>query len=239
MLFAAGKGTRLKPLTDHMPKALVEVGGRPLLDIVMCRLVAAGVSEVVINVHHFASQITDYIATHDWGVPVKVSDESDALLDTGGGLRKALPLFTPGDAPILLHNVDILSDADLTAFYARSAGYDATLMVSDRVTQRYLLFDDDGLLRGWTNIATGEVRSPYPHLDVDRLHRHAFSGIHCVSPSLLKHMKDWPEKYPIMDFYLSMCDKLAIHADFRPSLHLLDVGKQDTLSAAEAFLSNL
>ena len=177
MLFAAGMGTRLKPLTDHMPKALVEVGGRPLLDIVVRRLVDAGATEVVVNVHHFADQIKSYVASHDWGIDVHLSDETEALLDTGGGLRKALPLFHEGgDAPVLLHNVDILSNADLRGFYERSRHADVTLMVSSRDTQRYLLFDDEGRLRGWTNIATGEVRSPYSNLDVANLHRYAFSG---------------------------------------------------------------
>ena len=237
MLFAAGMGTRLKPLTDHMPKALVKVADRPLLDIVMQKLVNAGADEVVVNVHHFADQIKEYVATHDWGIEVKVSDETAGLLDTGGGLKRALPLFGETDKPILLHNVDILSNADLNSFYAHSVGADALLMVSERQTQRYLLFDDEGRLCGWTNIATGEVRSPYPSLDLDRLHRYAFSGIHCFAPSLKRWMDDWPEKFPIMDFYLSVCDKVRIQADVRPSLQLMDVGKLNTLSAAEGFYS--
>lgn len=237
MLFAAGMGTRLKPLTDHMPKALVKVADRPLLDIVMQKLVNAGADEVVVNVHHFADQIKEYVATHDWGIEVKVSDETAGLLDTGGGLKRALPLFGENGEPILLHNVDILSNADLKSFYAHSVGADALLMVSERQTQRYLLFDDEGRLCGWTNIATGEVRSPYPSLDLDRLHRYAFSGIHCFAPSLKRWMDEWPEKFPIMDFYLSVCDKVRIQADVRPSLQLMDVGKLNTLSAAEGFYS--
>lgn len=237
MLFAAGMGTRLKPLTDHMPKALVKVAGRPLLDIVMQKLVNAGADEVVVNVHHFADQIKEYVATHDWGIEVKVSDETAGLLDTGGGLKRALPLFGETGEPILLHNVDILSNADLKSFYAHSVGADALLMVSERQTQRYLLFDDEGRLCGWTNIATGEVRSPYPSLDLDCLHRYAFSGIHCFAPSLKCWMDEWPEKFPIMDFYLSVCDKVRIQADVQPSLQLMDVGKLDTLSAAEGFYS--
>lgn len=237
MLFAAGMGTRLKPLTDHMPKALVEVGGRPLLDIVVRRLVDAGATEVVVNVHHFADQIKSYVASHDWGIDVHLSDETEVLLDTGGGLRKALPLFHEGgDDPILLHNVDILSNADLRGFYERSRHADVTLMVSSRDTQRYLLFDDEGRLRGWTNIATGEVRSPYSNLDVANLHRYAFSGIHCVSPHMEQWMADWPAKFPIMDFYLRMCDRLDIRGDVQHDLQLMDVGKLNTLEKAEAFL---
>lgn len=236
MLFAAGLGTRLKPLTDHMPKALVPVGGRPLIDIVMDRLIAEGATEVVVNIHHFAEQLIDHIAAARWPIPVRISDERDALLDTGGGLRQAARLFTADDAPILIHNVDILSNAPLRAFYEAHRKADAALMVSQRETQRYLLFDDDLCLRGWTNIATGEVRSPYADLDTSRLHRYAFSGIHLFSPRLLSLMADRPEKFPIMDFYLSICDKVDIRASVQPALRLLDVGKIGTLHEAEAFL---
>ncbi len=239
MLFAAGMGTRLKPLTDHMPKALVPVDGKPLLAITLARLVDAGATEIVVNVHHFSEQIISYVKSHSWGVPVLISDETQVLLDTGGGLRKALPLFSEQDAPVLLHNVDILSNADLGAFYKRSLPFDAALMVSERKTQRYLLFNDEGRLCGWTNIATGEVRSPYPDLDVEAMHRYAFSGIQCFSPRLKKWMQTLPEKFPIMDFYLSICDKVNIHADVQTSLKLLDVGKQDTLREAEAFYREL
>ena len=135
------------------------------------------------------------------GVPVRISDESEALLDTGGGLLQAATLFTPGDEPILIHNVDILSNADLRTFYEANRDCEAALMVSERVTQRYLLFDDEMRLRGWTNLATGEVRSPYPDLDVNSLHRYAFSGIHCFSPRLFEVMKDlgYAGRFPIMD----------------------------------------
>lgn len=240
MLFAAGLGTRLRPLTDTMPKALVPVGGRPLLDITISRLTEAGATEIVVNVHHFSHQIIDYVATHSFDAAVTISDERDQLLDTGGGLKKALPLFSKeSDAPILIHNVDILSNADLAAFYHDNQDVDVALMVSQRNTQRYLLFDDTMRLVGWTNIATGEVRSPYPDLDVSRCHKYAFSGIHLVHPSIADTMEDWPERFPIMDFYLRNCDKLHIRGVLNESLRLLDVGKQDTLTAAEEFLQTI
>lgn len=236
MLFAAGMGTRLKPLTDHMPKALVPVDGHPLLDITISRLVHAGATEVVVNVHHFADQIKEYVRTHDWGIPVSISDETPALLDTGGGLRHALSLFSPTPDPILIHNVDILSDADLTAFYHRSLHHEVTLMVSQRTTQRYLLFHPEThRLMGWTNIATGQVRTPYPDLHVDEMDRYAFSGIHCITPRTVSLMDSYPEKFPIMDFYLTQCRDICIQADINPTLRLLDVGKQDTLRQAESF----
>lgn len=239
MIFAAGLGTRLKPLTDIVPKALVRVCGRPLLDICMARLLAAGATEIVVNVHHLGAQIIDFVASRAWPVPVRVSDERAALLDTGGGLFKASALFSGSPEPILIHNVDILHNADLAAFYVQSANKAVSLMVSERATSRYLLFDDDLRLVGWTNISTGEVRSPYPDLDVSRLHRYAFSGIHTFSPALFPLMSSWPSRFSIMDFYLSVCDKVDIFAYPVSGLQLLDVGKQNTLSAAERFLEGV
>lgn len=239
MIFAAGLGTRLKPLTDTMPKALVHVGDRPLLDITIDRLLAAGATEIVVNVHHFGSQIIDHIASRSYPVAVRVSDERNELLDTGGGLHKAAALFSDTDEPILIHNVDILHNADLAHFYESSREEAVSLLVSSRTTSRYLLFDDDNCLMGWTNVATGEVRSPHAGLDISRLHRYAFSGIHTFSPRLFEYMKSWPAKFPIMDFYLSICDKVKVKAFLKPDLRLLDVGKQSTLSDAEHFVETI
>lgn len=239
MIFAAGLGTRLKPLTDRIPKALVTVGGKPLIDRVIDKLVSAGVTEIVVNVHHHAQQLIDHLRQGSWGARISISDERAELLDTGGGLRHAAPLFTEPDEPVLIHNVDILSNADLAALYAahRTSDADALLLVSQRETKRYLLFDDEGRLRGWTNIATGEVRSPYPDLDVTRLHRLAFSGIHSFSPRLFERMKGWPAKFSIIDFYLSVCADARICCHVQPGLQLLDVGKIDTLHEADQWIS--
>lgn len=239
MLFAAGLGTRLRPLTDTMPKAMVPVAGRPLIDIVLRHLIAQGATEVVVNVHHFAQQIVDFVKQHEWPVPVRISDETDELLNTGGGLRHAAPLFAQDGAPILIHNVDILSNAPIAAFYKQNLQADATLMVSQRDTQRYLLFDDDMRLRGWTNIATGEVKSPFDHIEVDILQRYAFSGIHMFSPRLFDLMAERPAAFPIMDFYLEACAKADIRGYVQPDLHLLDVGKLNTLHEAESFVREL
>jgi len=236
LVFAAGLGTRLRPLTDSMPKALVPVGGRPLLDIVLRRLTKAGADDIVVNAHHFAYQIKDFLALHDYGVRVQISDETDQLLDTGGGLRRAAALFASDEAPILIHNVDILSNADLPAFYREATACDALLLVSERETSRYLLFNEENRLVGWTNVKTGEVRSPFVGLEPNACKHYAFSGIHCFSPRLLPLMQAWPDKFSIIDFYLEACAHADIRAAFSPNLRLLDVGKPDALARAEEFL---
>ena len=241
MIFAAGLGTRLRPLTDTMPKALVPVGGQPLLWHVLMRLRDAGFGRIVINVHHFAGQITDYLeANQHFGLDISISDERQQLLDTGGGIRHALPLFST-DSPVLIHNVDILSNADLTSLYdtAVDSCADALLLVSHRDTKRYLLFDDENILDGWINIETGQVRSPYPADTLTDLRRMAFSGIHVVSPSLFplleKGLLEAPDRFSIIDFYLHYCNRCAFIAHRQQDLQLLDVGKTGALQAANNF----
>ena len=195
MIFAAGLGTRLKPITDTMPKALVPVCGQPLLYHVINKLVAAGYDDLVVNVHHFPDQIIHYLHSHDFGARIAVSDERDFLRETGGGIRYAKHLLTedeiPGQAgndgiePFLVHNVDIVSNLDLNWLREQHReGALATLVASERKTQRYFLFDEDNRLKGWTNIATGEVRSPFPDIDPDRCRKLAFAGIHLMSPAI-------------------------------------------------------
>ena len=241
MIFAAGLGTRLKPITDTLPKALVPVNGEPLLGHVIRKLLAVGADDLTVNVHHFPDQIIDWLAARDFGVPVHISDEREQLLETGGAIRHARP-FLDGDAPFLIHNVDILSDIDLRAFMA-AAPQDAvaTLLVSERRTRRYLLFDPDSLrLVGWTDIGTGEVRSPFPGLDPSRCRRLAFSGIHYLSPTVFPLMESWPDRFPIMDFYLKLCRDVPIYGVAAPADRILvDVGKLDTLAEAESSVQRL
>lgn len=234
MIFAAGLGTRLRPLTDTMPKALVPVAGQPLLAHTLSTLIRQGATESVVNVHHFGEQIIDHLATHPYPIPVHISDERCALLNTGGGLRKALPLFGQEDStPVLIHNVDILSNADLQAFYERNRQFPATLLVSPRPSTRQLIIRE-GRLIGWTNLTTGEVKGS---LDGEQ---YAFSGIHLFSPALgAATMSEWPEAFSIMDYYLSICHEVEIHAEVCPDLRLLDVGKADSITQAEQFLSSL
>ena len=238
MIFAAGLGTRLKPLTEKIPKALVRVGDKTLLERVINKLKGAGTDKIVVNVHHFSNQIIDYLRRNDnFGVEILLSDESDKLLDTGGGIKKASSLLSK-TSPVLIHNVDILSNVNLKSFYESNLNNDATLLVSKRKTKRYLLFDSDMRLVGWTNIETGEVKSPYKDLQPSKYKKYAFSGIHLFSPKLFGYMNDFPDKFGIIDFYLDICAKANIKGYLKEDLKLMDVGKLDTLSQAEEFINN-
>ena len=246
MIFAAGLGTRLKPLTDTMPKALVSVDGRPLLDINIRRLMAQGYDRFVVNIHHFAQQIVDYVNEQDYAPLVHFSDESAQLLETGGGLKKAAPLFRD-DQPILIHNVDILDNVNYDWFARQhQPDEDAVLLVSRRKTKRYLLFDNAMHLMGWKNIETGEIKSPYEYVRRTGLSQHgeelnmfAFSGIHSFSPRLFSLMERFPDRFPIIDFYLSVCHRAPIVGLVKDDLRLMDVGKLETLDQAEIFIQSL
>lgn len=246
MIFAAGLGTRLKPLTDTMPKALVPVGGRPLLDINIRRLMAQGYDRFVVNIHHFAQQIVDYVNEQDYAPLVHFSDESAQLLETGGGLKKAASLFRD-DQPILIHNVDILDNVNYDWFARQhQTDEDAVLLVSRRKTKRYLLFDNAMHLMGWKNIETGEIKSPYEYVRRTGLSQHgeelnmfAFSGIHSFSPRLFSLMERFPDRFPIIDFYLSVCHRAPIVGLVKDDLRLMDVGKLETLDQAEIFIQSL
>ena len=240
MIFAAGLGTRLKPLTDTMPKALVRIGGEPLIKHVILRLKDAGFQRIVVNVHHFAQQIIDYLEENEhFGLDIRISDETEQLLETGGGIKKARDLFDP-HSPVLIHNVDILSNVDLKAFYdhACTSGAEATLLVSERQTKRYLLFDDEYRLVGWTNKETGEVKSPHNWVkdELQSLQMLAFSGIHVFSPALFPMMDQWPDRFPIIDFYLKACATHPLSGYVADNLRMIDVGKLDSLQQAEEFL---
>lgn len=237
MIFAAGLGTRLRPLTDTMPKALVPIDGKPLLHHLLHKLQHAGCSHVVINVHHHAQQIIEYVERHDYGMRIEISDESDMLLDTGGGLRKAGSLLG-GDEPILVHNVDILSNIDFdTLLQSHHSDNLATVVVSRRNTSRYLLFDNEMRMRGWTNINSGEVKPQ--GLDTTPLQQAAFAGIHIVSPRIFEQMRNMPDKFSIIDFYLQAMTEHRIMGYIPQDFTMLDVGKIDSLAPAEEFVKSL
>jgi len=251
MILAAGLGTRLKPLTDTMPKALVPVCGQPLLYHVITKLVAAGYDHLVVNVHHFPDLIIDYLKAHDFGVRIDISDERDFLRETGGGVRYAHallagaeenPLLRSDGEPFLVHNVDIISNLDLKWLREQHRPEAlATLVVSDRKTQRYLLFDDDDRLKGWTNIETGEVRSPFPDIDPDRCRKLAFAGIHLMSPAIFEAFDKlgFEDRFSIIDFYIQACAAYPIYAAIPPGFTMVDVGKFNQLPEAESLCAGL
>lgn len=226
MIFAAGLGTRLKPLTDTMPKALVPYNGVPMLEGVISTLKDAGFDNFVVNVHHFADMVEEFISDHNsFGVKVRTSSERDLLRDTGGGIRHAAELLE-GCGPVLVHNVDIITNLDYSDIMSHHFDSDlATLVVSERKTSRYLLFDSSDRLVGWTNISTGEVRTPYENLDVKACRMYAFAGIHIISPAIFELMASWPEKFSIMDFYLKVCKSYPVRAFIVNGLEVNDLGK--------------
>lgn len=240
MLFAAGLGTRLKPMTDTMPKALVPVAGHPLLYHVAHKIIDAGISDIVINTHHFASMIEDYVREQNqFGADVSISYEPGQPLETGGGVMHARRLLE-GSGIFLVHNVDIISDLDIRWFISQVRP-DAlsTLLVSERESSRYLLFDDDMRLVGWTNVKTGEVKSPFRDLRPENCRRLAFAGIHCMSDTIFAEMEklQMPERFSIIDFYLAAAASRPIYGVVSQGLRLLDVGKVGALAEAEKLLS--
>lgn len=216
-ILAAGLGTRLRPLTVDRPKALVEVGGVTLLERTIRRLEDAGVRHLVVNVHHFADKVINFIASCHWQAAIDISDERDLLLDTGGGLKKASALFS-GTENVLVHNVDILSDIDLREVETQHSerGNLVTLCVSRRQTKRLLSFDDEGRLTGRADEGL------------------AFSGISIVSPELFALLPEADHPYPVIDEYIRLSHEGHRIGSFIHSAdHWLDVGKPETLALAQ------
>ena len=231
MVLAAGLGTRLRPLTDDKPKALVEVGGRTMLEITLERLRGAGVREVIVNAHHFAEQLVEYLRAHEnFGMHIAVSRE-DVLLDTGGGLKQAAWFFRGEDEPFLLHNVDVVSTIDLVRMVAehRERGALATLAVRERETSRQLLFDERGLLCGRR---TGDAEAEIVR-SVEAPRPLAFCGIHVMAPRLLETMEE-EGVFSIIDTYLRLAAGGERIAAFRADgYYWRDLGKPEQIAAAE------
>jgi NDP-sugar pyrophosphorylase family protein len=212
MVLAAGEGRRLRPLTDTLPKSLMEVGGVPMLEFVIRRLVKAGADGVIVNACHLAEQVEAFLKGRDLGVPVAVSRETE-LLDTGGGLKKAAAFFSDGK-PFFLHNGDVYSEIDLARMYRahQESGALATLAVSERATQRYLLFDESDRLCGRESLKEG--RRQWAATEVPQARRLAFNGIHVISPELLGRMSE-SGVFPIMKTYLRLAGEGAAIRSFR------------------------
>lgn len=236
MIFAAGLGTRLRPYTDNCPKALIEVGGEPMLGRVLRRVVAAGVTEAVVNVHHFPQMIVDYLeANSNFGITIHVSREDDLLLDTGGGLLVARQ-WLDGDEDILVHNADIFTDADYAAMIQshRASEAVASLIAWERDSSRALLVDSHRMMRGWVNRSTGQVLPENIALQELQYEKMAFGGIHVVSPRIYPALEQYRHKhgpvFSIMPFYIACCSSLPISV-YVPSapVEWADIGKPDTL----------
>lgn len=238
MILAAGLGTRLRPLTDKIPKALVEVEGITMLQRVILRLKSQGFDDIVVNVHHFPDQIVSFLDTKDFGVTINVSDESEELLDTGGGIVKAAPLLFRNDSePVLIHNVDILSNADLKKVMKQSQD-GSTLFVSDRESSRKLIFDTEGNLKGWHDLRSDNFR-PEGFVPEYSFREHAFSGIYAVTKSMVEEMEILmgTDRFPVMDYFLNPGRRQPVKCLVENNLRLIDIGKPATLSQAKDFLS--
>ena len=245
LIFAAGLGTRLRPLTNDRPKAMVEIAGKPLLQHVIERVAAAGFDDITINIHHFGQTIIDFLEQKsNFGLDIHISDERSLLLDTGGGILKARQ-WLDGDEPFLVHNTDIISTLDLRAFYDYHVQHDAmsTILVKERKTQRYLLFDENDRMCGWTNKATGEIKPDAEKLVGKQLNELAFGGLHVISPSIFPHLERFRraqgDKFSIIPFYIDECKHHLIHG-YHPvtDYQWLDVGKPETLAQAQQLLGN-
>ncbi len=291
LILAAGLGTRLKPLTDTLPKALVPLAGKPLLQWQIEHLKSIGIADIVVNVHHFPDLIIDFLKANDnFGCNIAVSDERDLLLETGGALRHAKSLLTSppitnhqypiggtpsnshpvaSPSPILICNVDILSNIDIPALLrAYNPDEMGVIVVAQRQTQRYFLFDESARLCGWQNIATGQLRGPIANSQLpitnssscerplggtlsnseasnilSSLSPYAFSGMHVLNPRIFDYLDEYAqihgEKFSLVDLYLHIADKEVIRAYVPENYRMMDVGKIDQLSEAEAFALSL
>ncbi|MBR5117510.1 MAG: nucleotidyltransferase family protein [Muribaculaceae bacterium] len=244
MIFAAGLGTRLRPLTNDRPKALVEIGGKTMLERVIMKLAEAGFDDITINIHHFGQKIIDFLEANDnFGLNLHISDERDKLLDTGGGILKARQ-FLDGEEPFLVHNADILTDIDLRAMYQShvESGAMATVLVKERKTSRYFVFDDNYRLQGWINKSTGETR-PAHFLYKKGMHELAFGGIHVISPSIFEELERYSQgqaKFSTTPFYVDECHNHLIKGYVQETPYTwLDVGKPETLKEAEDIIKKM
>ena len=229
MILAAGLGTRLKPFTESHPKALLPINGKILLQRNIEYLQLFNVKDVIVNVHHFATQIINAVQQNNgWGSNVTISDETDLVLETGGGLKKAGQYLQTSSEPFVLMNADILTDLDIDELQNLQDKSDAiaTLAVTNRSTSRYLLFDDDNFLCGWLNEKTGEQKGKTGN-------KKAFSGIHIISPKIFEHIKE-EGKFSMIDLYLRLAaEGFKINCYDHSEGHLLDVGKPESITIAE------
>jgi NDP-sugar pyrophosphorylase family protein len=238
MIFAAGLGTRLKPYTESMPKALVPVASIPMLEILIKHLLKNGITDIIVNVHHFADQVIEFLKfNNDFGANITISHEKELLLDTGGGLKKA-SWFFDDQQPFLVQNVDVISDVnymDMLDLHSNSQSM-ATIAVSKRETTRYFLFDNTMQLCGWENTKTGEVKMA--RQGIGKLARSAFSGIHIIDPAIFGFMHQ-NGKFSIVETYLELAASKKITGFEHDPENWLDLGKPEELMKAEKILKKI
>ena len=237
MIFAAGLGTRLRPFTNDKPKALVELNGEPIITGVIKKLTAAGVNEIIVNLHHFSNELKMFLDSNDFNVKIQFSDESHFLLDTGGGLKNAAGFVKDGK-PFFAYNVDVLSDINLNKLFKQHIENKsiATLAVRNRLTSRYLLFDKEQQLSGWENINTNELR--LINGKRNDLHPFAFSGIQVIDPSIFDLIAEFG-KFSIIDVYLKIANSEKVKAYIHDEDYWFDLGTVKQLQLAECFLNNI
>jgi NDP-sugar pyrophosphorylase family protein len=232
MILAAGLGTRLKPLTDITPKALIKIKNQTLLELQIKKLKAEGFDEIIINVHHFADRIKEYLKKNNFfDCSIEISDESEKLLDTGGGLKQASHFFSDGK-PFLVHNVDILSNINLKKLMEvhLSLASIATLAIQDRKSSRKFLFDKDMTLCGWMNGKTSEkIISKNKE---NELNSFAFSGIQVIDPKIFKYFTD-KDVFSLIELYLSVAKRENINGFVHTEVEWVDLGKVENLNKAE------
>ncbi|MFZ4398670.1 MAG: nucleotidyltransferase family protein [Bacteroidales bacterium] len=237
MIFSAGLGSRLRPLTNNKPKALVELNGEPLILGVIKKLKEAGVTEIVVNLHHFANELRTYLTENEFGIQIYFSDESNFLQETGGGLKKAASYFQDAQA-FFAYNVDILSNIDLNKLYQQHCENKsiATLAVRNRKSSRYLLFDKDNNLSGWENIVSNEVRLTKGKRE--DLLPFAFSGIQVIDPEIFKLIAE-VGRFSIIDVYLRIANSEILKAYVHDKDYWFDLGTLKQLEEASEFLKDI
>ncbi|MDR3297513.1 MAG: nucleotidyltransferase family protein [Prevotellaceae bacterium] len=236
LILAAGLGTRLRPITDSLPKALAPVDGVPLLERNLRQLASQGVSEFIVNVHYKAEQVLEFLQrNNNFGLRITISDERERLLNTGGALKKAAWFFDDGQ-PFLIYNVDIITSLDVRKLrtYHTENGALATVAVSHRSASRFFLLDAQHRVHGWRNVKTGEEKRPWP--TTEPLVDMGFGGIHVASPELLPHLQNFGEVFSIIELYLSLAAKHPIVGYDMLGEEWVDVGKPETLAKAELIL---
>ena len=236
-ILAAGLGTRLRPTTNDIPKALVKINGAPLIEHIIKRLKDGGCEKIIINLHHYVDKVVKFLASVNYlDTDITISDESGQLLDTGGGLKKISWFFAPGES-FIVHNVDIITDFEIPELHKShlSSGKIATLTVQKRESSRYFLFDEERNLCGWKNIKTGEQKTT--RKPVGNLEQYAFSGIHCTDSRIFKY---FPEEnvFSLVDLFLKAASHEEITFFDHTGSRFIDVGKKENLIKAEETLQN-